>query len=125
MSDNDRYQMRHNLNQAFGPEDTSPAYSAWAKMQQRELDQRKGDGYSPWEHLAESLKGAPEMARRQFTDWAYGDGQQTGPQDRLLESMRKLSEKQRDPNYQLNRHERQDQLNWQQLLEKGKTPQGY
>ncbi|MNJ94817.1 hypothetical protein D3C87_125200 [compost metagenome] len=114
---------RQSINQTFGLNDTAPAYADWAKMQQAELDERAGDGYSPWEYMTDSLLGAPEMGLRRLRDLYDGGSQQSGKMDGLLEKMRGISDK--GKGYQPSRQEREAMSAWEMLKTKGKAPSGY
>jgi len=124
MSDFDSKKARASVSDTFGIKDSAPAYSAWAKMQDKELQERRGDGYSAWEHMADSVAGLPEQVRMYGQDMYNGGLQQNGKLRDNLNNMRDIADKQ-GAGSKLNRQER-DQLNaWEMLLQNGKVPSGY
>lgn len=106
----------------------SPEFSAWARFQDQELQERKGDGYSPWEYLLDLPGAAYNNANAYLTEAqgghkalrTDGDSSATGSMRDLLNQMRGISDRSKaNPQRQLTPEERDIQGRWEALRTKG------
>lgn len=115
--------LKQNISRPFQYDKQSQAYADWANMQQNELNERAGDGYSPWEYMADTVTGVPDIVRKQITDW-YQDGGTSSPKmNEMLDQMRAIADQQKkNPAYQLSPTERGTSSAWELLRTKGQVP---
>lgn len=123
MSDYNRNRAKQSIQDTFGLNDEAPAYSAWASMQANELKERRGDGYSAWEYMKDTVTGLPEQIRMYGRDMYDGGLSNNSKLRDSLNQMRSIADRQK-LGFTPNAEEKAVMRDWQLLQSTGKVPTG-
>ena len=110
----------------YGSKTESPDYADWAKRQQHELDQRRGDGYSAMEGVWDALAGAPQYAAKNIRVMMDAPAGTYGKLDNMMDDMRSIADAQHNnPKMKLSPQQQGTVNAWELMRTQGKLPIGY